>query len=88
VLDAVVSGNEEGSRHAEEQAVRNDSRVASNPRQCEGELMMAEAQRECSCDNALSAPTLVFLETFESFMQRQNRRQQADVREGLGEVAQ
>jgi hypothetical protein len=45
VLDAVVSGNEEGGRHAEEQAVRNDSRVASNPRQCEGELMMAEAQR-------------------------------------------
>ena len=45
MLDAVVGGNEEVGRHTEEQAVRNDSRVASNPRQCEGELMMAEAQR-------------------------------------------
>ena len=45
MLDAVVGGNEEGSRHTEEQAVRNDSRVASNPRQCEGELMTAEMQR-------------------------------------------
>jgi hypothetical protein len=40
------------------------------------------------CDNALPFHTLVFLEPFEPFMQRQNRRQQADVREGLGEVAQ
>ena len=45
MLDAVVGGNEEGSRHTEEQAVRNDSRVASNPRQCEGQLMLTEVQR-------------------------------------------
>jgi hypothetical protein len=31
---------------------------------------------------------LVFLETYEPFMERQNRRQEADVGESLGEVAQ
>ena len=40
------------------------------------------------CDRVEPRRALVFLETFEPFMQRQNRRQEADVREGLGEVAQ